>query len=245
MSSSQFKLLSRIRMKKNFWKPISVSSMFILAYVMFSYYQTIVSENTRSWGQLCSLLLTMLVFSLIFDVFLVGLHRYFLNVAFQGDGLFHDLLYGLKKSPDRIIVLSLLRHLITKLPLLPGLLCTFAFYVRNCDMELLAAGGILLLVIGGIAGYVLSLIYSQCLFLLAEDENLSAMDALRRSRRLMHGRKEQLFALQISFLPLFIAGFFTLYLGFFIAIPYYCLSTAFFYLELTDRISREMFYHEE
>ena len=51
--------------------------------------------------------------------------------------------------------------------------------------------------------------------------------------------------LQLSFIPLVIVSIFTMYLGFFITIPYYVASTCYFYLDLNRRIEPKMFFREE
>lgn len=245
MSSSNLKLLARIQLKKNFWQPVSVASIFILIYTLFSLYQSNINQRATTWGAVFISFGVYFIFSLIFDVFLVGMYKYFLNQAERKESLFSDLLYGIKNSPDRIIVISLLKLVITRIPLIPGILCMAAYYIDDCNQELLVALGILLLIIGGIICYILSLSFSQCFITAADNTSLTAIGIIKRSFRIMKGNKERLFMLQLSFIPLFIIGVFTMYLGFFIAIPYYVATTCYFYLELNRRIQPEMFFREE
>lgn len=245
MSSSKYRLLAKIQLKKNFWQPVSVSSMFILVYSMFSLYQTYLSQSAITWKAVIITFGVSFIFSLIFNVFIVGLYKYFLNQAERKESLFSDLLYGIKNSPDRIIVISFLQLIISRLPLIPGIICIAAYYINDCQKEVIAAAGFLLLIIGGIICYILSLSLSQCFFIAADSTSMSATQIIRRSFHIMKGNKEKLFALQASFIPYFLLGLFTMYLGFFIAIPYYIASTSYFYLDLNKRIQPEMFFRED
>ncbi len=245
MTSSKLKLLARIQLKKNFWQPVSVASLLILIYTLFSFYQANVTQTISTWSGIIISLGISFIFSMIFNVFIAGLYKYYLNQAERKESLFSDLLYGLKNSPDRIIAVSFFKVLITRLPLLPGILCTAAYYIDGCKQEVIAAGGILLLIIGAIVCYILSLSFSQILFIAADSTSLNTFEILRRSRHIMNGNKERMFMLQLSFIPLVIVSIFTMYLGFFITIPYYVASTCYFYLDLNRRIEPKMFFREE
>lgn len=245
MPSSTLKLLARIQLKKNFWPPVSIVAIFIFIYTIFSIYYTNISQNSATLGAVFITLGLSFIFSLIFNVFIVGLYKYFLNQAERKDSMFSDLLYGIKNSPDRIIAISLLKLLITRIPLIPGIICICLYYINGYKQELLVAAGVFLLVIGGIICYILSLGLSQSLFIAADNNSFTALQALRRSFWIMKGSKERLFILQLSFIPLFILSIFTMYLGFFIAIPYYIASTSYFYLDLNRRIQPMMFFRDK
>jgi len=245
MPSSTLKLLARIQLKKNFWQPVSVAAIFIFIYSIFSLYQTGISQQAATWGAVFIILGVSFIFSLIFNVFIVGMYKYYLNQAERKESLFSDLLYGIKSSPDRIIIIALIKLLVTRIPLLPGIICLCLYYINGCKQELLVAAGILLLIVGGIIFYILSLGLSQSLFIAADSNSITALEAVRRSFRIMKGNKERLFVLQLSFAPLFILSIFTMYLGFFVAIPYYIATTCYFYLDLNRRLQPLMFFRDD
>ncbi|MCR5398492.1 MAG: DUF975 family protein [Lachnospiraceae bacterium] len=52
-----------------------------------------------------------------------------------------------------------------------------------------------------IPGIIMAYAYSQACYILAENPDMSAMDCIRESKRIMKGRKMDLFILELSFLP--------------------------------------------
>ncbi len=84
----------------------------------------------------------------------------------------------------------------------------------------------LLLIIPGI---IASLRYSQTLYLLADNRSLGPLEAIRKSKQLMHGRKWKLFCLQLRFVGWSLLCILTLGIGFLWLTPYISVSVARFY----------------
>ncbi len=104
-------------------------------------------------------------------------------------------------------------------------------YWRNVGamalMTLFIVIGFLCFVIPGI---ILSYCFAQVPYILAEDDSISAMGALRRSWSLMDGKKADLFVFGLSFLGWQILNALTLgVLGIFYVNPYMELATAGYY----------------
>jgi uncharacterized membrane protein len=87
---------------------------------------------------------------------------------------------------------------------------------------------LLLLIPGIIAG----LSYSMTFFILADDPNISASDALKKSKSLMDGRKMDLFLLSLSFIGWALLCILSLGIGFLWLIPYVNVSLAKFYQDI-------------
>jgi len=103
----------------------------------------------------------------------------------------------------------------------------FTFFLQSLFTLL---WGLLLIV----PGIVAALAYSQVWYLLAEDPNLTAREALRKSKALMDGRKGEFFLLQLSFfwwglLCVVTLGLALLYVG-----PYYSTVMAGYYQSLHE-----------
>jgi len=88
----------------------------------------------------------------------------------------------------------------------------------------------LLLVIPGIMA---SYSYAMTKYILAEQPELTAQEALARSKELMYGNRWRLFCLQVSFIGWAILCIFTLAIGNLWLIPYMEAATAAFYREIT------------
>lgn len=87
----------------------------------------------------------------------------------------------------------------------------------------------LLLIVPGIIAY---LSYSMVFFILAENPEMSATDALRKSKEMMMGHKNQLILLQLSFLGWIMLGILSLGIGLFWVMSYMETAYAVFYQNL-------------
>lgn len=95
--------------------------------------------------------------------------------------------------------------------------------------------GLLLIVPGIIA----AISYSMTFFILAEDPKISATEAMRQSRQMMHGHKGEYFWLMLSFIGWFIVSCFTFGLGFLLLQSYVSMSSAIFYKRLKGEAAVE------
>ena len=89
----------------------------------------------------------------------------------------------------------------------------------------------LLLIIPGI---IAALSYSMTFFIIADDESIEPMEALRKSKKIMDGYKLKLFYLSLRFFGLALLCVLTLGIGFLWLIPYTYVTTAKFYDDIRD-----------
>ncbi|MBU3157258.1 DUF975 family protein [Clostridium estertheticum] len=87
---------------------------------------------------------------------------------------------------------------------------------------------LLLIIPGIIASYSYFLVF----YILSDNPDLSAMDALKMSKKMMKGHKWKLFCLQLSFIGWGILGILSLYIGYLWLTPYMYASFANFYEDL-------------
>lgn len=89
----------------------------------------------------------------------------------------------------------------------------------------------LLLVIPGI---IMTFAYSQAFFILAENPEMSPMECLKESKRIMKGRKMDLFVLYLSFIPWMLLVCITIGIAGIWVIPYMTLTFTNFYHRIKD-----------
>ena len=89
---------------------------------------------------------------------------------------------------------------------------------------------LLLIIPGIIAAYR----YSQIFYIIMDDPEISAIDALRKSSDMMSGAKMKLFLLHLSFIGWAILAVITMGLGQLFLIPYMNTAQAYFYEDLKD-----------
>ena len=83
-----------------------------------------------------------------------------------------------------------------------------------------------------IPGIIAAINYSMAYFIMSEQPNISAMDAIKKSKLMMSGHKMEYFSFVMSFFGWFLLGLITLGLGFLFLYPYFAASKAYFYQNL-------------
>ena len=86
-----------------------------------------------------------------------------------------------------------------------------------------------------IPGIIASLSYSLVYYVKLDNQELSAMDVIRKSKKMMNGHKWDLFGLGLSFLGWIILGIFTLGILYLWLMPYMQVTYANFYNSLKEK----------
>lgn len=133
----------------------------------------------------------------------IGVCRFFINLANDSNSQFSDLWYGFNNILKAFGV-SLL-------------------------VALLVFLGSLLFVVPGI---ILTYMYSQVYYVMAQNPELSVIDVLKESARIMKGHKFELFVLELSFLGWMILVGITFGIVGLYVIPYYNATLTNYYLSI-------------
>ncbi len=80
-----------------------------------------------------------------------------------------------------------------------------------------------------IPGIVKAISYSQAYYIIAENKGMPAIDAINRSKAMMHGHKMDYFVLQLSFIGWGLVGMLTFGIAFIWILPYMNATNANFY----------------
>lgn len=135
----------------------------------------------------------------------IGQSKFFINLANRSNPRFSDLWYGFN---------NILRAI--GITLLVGIIVLI---------------GTILLIIPGI---ILSFMYSQVYYIMAENPDMSIIDCLKESARIMKGHKMELFVLELSFIGWILLMGITFGLAGLYVLPYYTATLTNFYLEIKD-----------
>lgn len=139
----------------------------------------------------------------------IGQCRFFINLSNRSNPKFSDLWYGFNnilKAIGVTLVITLLVGVIVFI-------------------------GVILLIITGI---ILSFMYSQVYYIMAENPEMSIIDCLKESSRIMKGHKMDLFVLELSFLGWVILMGITFGIAGLYVLPYYSATLTNFYLEIKN-----------
>ena len=135
----------------------------------------------------------------------IGQCKFFINLANRSNPKFSDLWYGFNNMLRAIGV-----------TLLVGVIVFI--------------GSILFI----IPGIILAFMYSQVYYIMAENPEMSIMNCLKESSRIMKGHKMDLFILELSFLGWGILMVITLGIAGLYVLPYYNTTLTNFYLEIKN-----------
>lgn len=91
-----------------------------------------------------------------------------------------------------------------------------------------------------IPGIIKSFSYAMTLYIIADNPKISALDAIKRSEKMMEGHKWDFFVLELSFLGWAILSLFTCGIGLLFLFPYIETAKAHFYLTLKENFEEEV-----
>ncbi|MDQ7094345.1 DUF975 family protein [Desulfosporosinus sp. PR] len=159
---------------------------------------------------------------------------HFIKFILIGQGDWGDLLSFLLMGPLTLGVSGFFLKLIrNEGPGIEDLGEGFKAFLKSFILNLLITvfttlWSLLLVIPGIIAAYR----YSMAYYIMMDNSQLSALEALKQSKYMMVGHKFELFVLQLSFLGWFLLGVLTLGLALLWANPYYEAAKANFYQDL-------------
>ncbi len=85
-----------------------------------------------------------------------------------------------------------------------------------------------------VPGIIASIGYSMTFFILAEDPQISASDAMRKSQQMMYGHKTEYFMLMLSFIGWFFLSILTAGVGFLFLTSYTTMAQTIFYQRIKN-----------
>jgi len=90
-----------------------------------------------------------------------------------------------------------------------------------------------------IPGIIKAFSYSMAMYILAENPEIGALEAINRSKAMMDGHKMELFVLELSFIGWHLLGMVTLGIAYVWVIPYISATTANFYNSIKNTVNAE------
>lgn len=227
-TSAQLKQAARGIMMGKYRNAISI---LLASDLIVSTLSIFTSANTSSYAGIAIGFLLSFIIVLFGTILTVGQCSFYLNVACNGPYQFSDLFTGFKVHPDKTIITQLIIQLFTTLPILPGIIVMIiAFYTE--EMILMFLLGCFLLIAGAGISWWINLKYSQVYYLLLDFPDYSAKELLKMSRKLMKGNVGRLLYLQVSFIPMTLAGLLSFGIGLLFILPYQNMTYTLFYLDL-------------
>lgn len=177
------------------------------------------------------------IVSLITSIFSAGMSYLYLKISRGEQAGLSDLLYFFKNNPDRVIVAGFVLAMLNLLANIPYYYVSWTtpvgntpegqlFYIQQITIFSLITMGLYVL---------LALPFTQMYYLLAAHPEMSGVESVKESMRLMKGKKFKFLKMQLSFLPMIVIYMiFTLGIGLFWLMPHMEMTAVYFYRELVE-----------
>lgn len=143
-----------------------------------------------------------------------------------------DIFYGFNYQPDKIVSVQVVLSAAGLLSQLPATIFFRLFSQTGRATYFLPSA--IFFVLGTAVYCYVSLQLSQAIFLLLDFPDRTPREIMRMSIYLMKGQKGRLFYLWVSFIPLLLLSVFTCCIGYIWVIPYFRVTMANFYMDLTQ-----------
>lgn len=244
--ASDFKVLARESMAGNYATPIGALIFMSLLTAVGSGLAAKLFGTSGVFSIVMSQVFSIVV-SLIVSIFQAGVSYMFLSICRGKSISFSDVFYMFRHYPDRVIVVSIILTIIEYIAMSPYLIWVYTRAIpASSDITALMTDlftMMLLMYLGIVIAQVLTLPFVLCYYLLIDDEEMSAIEAIKGSMAMMKGNYGRYIYLLLSFLGLSILGVCSCYIGFLWIQPYMQATVAEFYLELKGELDgREQHY---
>ena len=190
-------------------------------------------DSSTTWGLiLCQVFLFGI--SLVTGILTAGLYYMYLNMARDRAFGLGDLVYFFKNCPDRVIVAGFVLALIDLVASIPYYCYSYLVVPGSSTQEWMdwAVRLTELMLLGLVLNLLLSLPFVMTYFCLADNPEISGIEALRLSARMMKGNKWRYLCLLLSFLPMLLLSVFTFYILLLWMVPYMEMAVTVLYQEL-------------
>lgn len=187
-------------------------SNLILMFINFPF------QSRPSDFQIVVSFLASFIISLLSAVLNCGLASIHLNLAAGKEAKLSDIFYFVSRHPDRLILTALLLSAILFFTALPAFICTGI--ITMLDMAMTDLWFILIWGVTAISLCMLYYSYRLVYYLLIEQQELRPIDAFKKSRELMDGKKRSLFYMDLSFIGISILCLLSAGIGFLWVVPY-------------------------
>lgn len=233
-SITEIKGLARENLLGKFPLPIGV---FLLSQVIIllinSPFQRMIRNGTEQ------LLITPVLIALVGEIIVMligilfgaGLSKIHLNIARRKPASIKDFVFPFQNHPDKYMGYGMLILVICMACTFPGSVCLGVGAAINSIP--LAAAGIILMIVGAVIAFILTLGFSLTSYMLLDDPyGTKVIPAMKKSWQYMKGKKGRLFLLYLSFIGLYILGILSFGLGFLWIQQYVLQSQVIFYLKV-------------
>lgn len=227
LTNSEIKTISRVKMLGKYGT--AIGAFLLMRSICFSLMNT-----CTFFANPDGLIYAVIVFilSLIEGIFVYGEQKIYMQLSCGYETRSFEVFSGFKSSADRAILATFFNNLIIYGGVLLG---AGAFYLPIKKTTVFYIAVSVWCVIIAILCINLLLNYSLVMLVMHDYPEMKVVDAFKKSRELMKGRKMAFMWMFISFLPLHLLGVLTFLVGEIFIHPYYRMSVTEFYFDIVKQ----------
>ena len=229
-SSSELKALSRQALGGQWGLPITACLLIVICSMVLALVITALMDP-YSMLSIITCQVMIYIVSLFVSLLQAGYMKLLLNMDRKEPFSLKDMISPFTIQPDRFLTVNLILLLVEVLISLP--LDVLSYRTDGTVSLAFSLGGSMT---AALVGFVLSIFFGLSNYLLLDNPQMSAIESMKTSCRLMKGNKGRYIYISLSFLPLFIACFFTCYIGLLWLDPYITNTRAHFYMDITGEL---------
>lgn len=244
-SSAELKQMARTLLQGNY-------GTFVGTYVLYTVIVSFASILLmfvfpgNVWSTIITREIVTILFSIVTSIFTAGLLWQSLSVSRANPISVNNLIHGFTHHPDRFIVVQLVCSLIAIACQIPAIALfsymfmgnSYALGFSDFSTILLILPLIALYLLGYLVSYIILLRFSLANYLLLDNDDMSALTAMRTSAALMKGNKGRYFYLYLSFFGLGLLGVLSCGIASLWLQPYILVTMTQFYREVTGELNQ-------
>lgn len=233
-TSASLKLVARQRLSGNYGTPMAAVLLLGLCSFLPSFLISSTMDTSSTMGLVTSQILVYVI-SLLVSVLSAGYSKLILNINRGQSYEIKDLAFAFTHHPDRFIIVHLIILVVQFVVCLPF---NIPLWMGNSSLSYIWLS-VASMCVESVVALLLNLFLALTDYLLLDDINLSAIEAMKKSCLYMKGNKGRYFYINLSFLPLLLISMFTCYIGLLWVMPYMEATMVAFYMDLMGEFEKK------
>lgn len=233
LTSKELKIIAQDTLLNRYSTPVGAYFLMgVIVYVILLPFSTFYSMQSNLMGNIIFMLANYLVI-LVSALFSCGLTKILLAMIRKEHYKFTDIFYCFKNHPDRFIIVAFIMSFPSFLVQIPTYFMEYDL-LKNPSLSFSVYGGILFLAM--LISFIIYFNFALANILLLDYPDMTPIDVLKESSRLLQGNRLRLFKLLLSFFGIFLLCCLTFGIGVFWVVPYFLTTQCLFYLNITNQL---------
>lgn len=190
-----------------------------------------ITKITESYKFTIIFQIVIFLIGALMNTVLVGIMYMCLKAARSETIKLSDMLFAIKNSPDKVIIICLIQNLIGYIFCIPRDI-TSMMTVKSPDNIPLLVVYYVFSIIAVIGQAIVQIIFAQSYFIYMDNPSESALTCIQTSARVMKNNGIRYFLLFLSFIPIELLAMLTMGVLYIYVLPYKCTAFALFYMQL-------------